>query len=219
MPRKQLKLWGLISRKPRWGLTIRGWLGILLAIVLLFCLALFKLEAFFSYSAPVEAQVLVVESWIGDIPLQGAIAEFQRQPYRLLVTAGSDLRRGQLLSQYKDYAHLSEATLIELGFDPEKIQAIRTPIVDRDRTLNSALAVKKWLKQNEIGLSGINVYSEDVHGRRSWLIYRKVFEPEIQVGVISHPAISYDPKRWWTSSEGFKRTIGECISYLYTLSL
>ena len=219
MPRRQTKLWGLISRQPRWGLTIRGWLGICLAIALLFFLAIFKLEPFLAHSAPVKAEILVVEGWIGDEALKGAIAEFDRQPYELLITAGSDFGRGEYLSEYKNFANLSKSSLIVFGFDPEKIQPIPTPLVERDRTLYSAWAVKQWLQDNKPKVTGINVYSENVHARRSWLVYRKAFEPEIAAGVIAHPALTYDPKRWWASSDGFKRVTGECIAYLYTLFL
>ena len=219
MPRKRTKLWGLVSRQPRWGLTIRGWLGIGLAIALLFFFALFKLEPFFAHSAPVKAEILVVEGWIGDDALKGAIAEFNSKPYELLITAGSDFGRGEYLSEYKNFANLSKSSLIVFGFDPDKIQPIRTPLAKRDRTLNSAGAVKQWLKENKPKVTGINIYSENVHARRSWVVYRKVFEPKIKVGVIAHPALTYDPQRWWASSDGFKRVTGECIAYLYTLFL
>ncbi|MEM6613390.1 MAG: YdcF family protein [Cyanobacteria bacterium P01_C01_bin.72] len=218
MPRRQIKLWGLVSRKPRWGLTIRGWLGFLLAIALLLGLALFRLEPFFAHTAPIKAEVLIVEGWIGDDALKGAICEFESKPYKLIITAGSDFGRGEALTEFKNFANLAKASLIAFGFAPEKIQPIRTPPVQRDRTLNSAKAVKQWLQEN-IQTTGVNIYSENVHARRSWLIYRKVFEPEIKVGVIAHPALSYDPQRWWASSDGFKRVITECISYLYTVFL
>ena len=216
MPKRQVRLWGLISRQSRWGLTVRGWLSILLAIALLFWLLSSKLEPFLASSIPVEAEILVVEGWIGDDALMGAIAEFERKSYELLITTGSDFGRGEFLSEYKDFAHLSQATLITLGLEPEKIQPIRTPRPERDRTLTSAREVKKWLKENEIYPSGINVYSDNVHGRRSWLIYQKVLEPEIEVGVISHPAQNYDPDAWWASSEGFKKVTSETLSYIYT---
>lgn len=216
MPPRKIKLWGLVSRQPRWGLTVRGWSVILLAIALTLWLLLTRLESFFAYSLPVPAEILIVEGWIGDNAIIGAIDEFERKPYELLITAGSNLGRGEYLSEYKDFAHLSEATLITLGFDPEKIQPIPTPTAKRDRTLTSASEVQKWLHNNQIHPTGINIYSDNVHSRRSWLIYQKVFEPEIKVGVISHPAQNYDPKRWWASSVGFKAVTSEILFYIYT---
>lgn len=213
--KKQKKLWGVISYKPRWGLTIWGWLGVFIVWAFLFWLLLFRLESFLSYSQPVDAKVLVVEGWIADEGIMGAIDEFERKPYELMVTAGSPFGRGEYLSEYKDFANLSKATMVTLGFDPDKIQPIPTPEVIRDRTITSAQAVKDWLKQSELDPQAINVYTLDVHGRRTWLLYRQVFEPEITVGIISHPALDYDPDAWWASSQGFRKVVAEGIAYIY----
>lgn len=213
--RKKRLLFGLISYQPRWGLSIRGWLVILLAIALGFYLMLFKLQPFLAYSAPVEAEILVVEGWIGDDGVIGAIAEFERKPYRLLITTGIYLDRGEYLSEYKNFAHLTEATLITLGFDPQNIQPVPTPTAKRDRTLTSAVAVKNWLTKSKLNPQGINVYTDDAHSRRSWLLYKKVLEPEIEVGIIAHPPTKYDAKTWWTSSQGFRTVLSEGLAYIY----
>lgn len=215
MPKKQSKLWGTISYQPRWGLTLRGWSAILLAIAVVFWLLLFKLEPFLAYSTPIDAEILIVEGWIADLGLIGAYEEFQSKPYRLLITAGSDFGRGEYLSEYKNFALLSKATLVELGLEPQKIQPILTPKPERDRTLTSAREVKKWLKNNNIHPQNVNIYTMDVHSRRSWMLYRQVLEPEIKVGVISHPPLTYDPQAWWASSEGFRKILGESLAYLY----
>ena len=215
MPKRQIK-WGLISRQPRWGLTVKGWLGILTAIALAFWLLLFRLQPFLAFTNPIDgAELLIVEGWIRDDGIVGALAEFERKPYELLITAGSDFGRGEYLSQYKDFAHLSSATLITLGLDPQKIQPIPTPPTKRDRTLTSALEVKRWLIQNNLSFKAANVYSQDVHSRRSWLLYSQVLEPEIKVGVIAHPPLDYDPQTWWTSSQGFRSVLSEALAYIY----
>ncbi len=213
--KKETKLWGLISYKPRWGLSIVGWLGILLTLACFFWLLLFKLEPFLAHSAPVEAEILVVEGWIADEGIIGAINEFESKSYELVITAGSPFGRGEYLSEYQDFANLSKATMTTLGFDPDKIQPVKTPKVIRDRTLASAGAVKKWLNKTELDPRAINVYTVDVHSRRTWLLYKKVFEPEITVGIISHPPLDYDPNAWWASSEGFRKVFSEGIAYIY----
>lgn len=220
MPRKQTKLLGLISYQPRWGLTIKGWSLIVVAIAFLFWLLLFRLEPFLAYSAPVNAEILVVEGWIADEGIIGAIDEFERHPYQLMITAGAPFGRGEYLSEYKDFANLAKATMVTLGFPADKIQPIPTPQVIRDRTLTSAGAVKQWLQQSDrYNPQAINVYSIDVHSRRTWFLYRQVFEPEINVGIISHPPLDYNPDAWWTSSEGFRKIFSETIAYIYALLL
>ena len=213
--KKQTKLLGLISYKPRWGLSIWGWLAMLFILASLLWLLFFRLEPFLSYSQPIDAEILVVEGWIADEGIRGAIAEFERHPYKLMITAGSPFGRGEYLSEYRDFANLSKATMIALGFDANKIQPIPTPKVIRDRTLTSASAVKEWLNENKITPKGINVYTIDVHSRRTWLLYKQVLEPEIPTGIISHPPLDYNPNRWWASSEGFRKIFSEGIAYIY----
>jgi hypothetical protein len=209
------KFWGVIDYQPRWGLTIRGWLIVLLGSILAIALMGLKLETFLAYNRPVTADVLVVEGWVGDGSIEGAIVEFARGKYQLLITTGIPLGRGKYLTEYKNFAKLSEATLITLGFDPAKIQAIPTPNVERDRTLASAIAVETWLESSTLQVDAINIYTDDVHARRSWMLYKKVFEPEIAVGAIAHPAVDYDPQFWWASSEGFRKVFSEGIAYIY----
>ncbi len=209
------KLWGFLEYKPRWGLTIQGWIVIFGAILLIFLGLLRNLHPFLAYSMPVKGEVLIVEGWIGDEELKSAITEFSQQNYQLLITTGIPLYRGQYLSEYQNFAQLSAATLTKLGLDPQKIAVVPTPQVQRDRTLTSAIAVKQWLTKQNLDITGINVYSSGVHSRRSWLLYKKVFEPTIQVGVIAHQPTSYDANVWWQSSEGVKSIISEAIGYIY----
>lgn len=208
-------LGGLIDYQPRWGLTIKGWFAVLFASILAIALVLFRLQAFLAYTNPIAADVLVVEGWLGDRAIEAAIVEFNRRPYKLLITTGIPLSRGEYLTEYKNFAQLSEATLIALGFDPDKIQAVPTPNAERDRTFASAIAVRNWLKQSNLDIDAINVYTDDVHSRRSWLLFKKALKPEIAVGAIAHPPPDYDPKFWWTSSAGCRTVLAEGIAYIY----
>jgi hypothetical protein len=205
----------LISYKPRWGLTLQGWLVILLFLAGLIIFTLVNLQPFLAYSNPVKADALVVEGWIGDDALKGAIAEFAQNDYQVLITTGVPLARGEYLSEYKNFAQLSAATLISFGFNREKLLIIPTPQTKKDRTLTSALAVQQWLKNSPLKIKAINVYSYDVHSRRSWLLYQQVFAPDIQVGAIAYPAVDYDPKSWWSFSQGVRVVISEAIAYFY----
>jgi hypothetical protein len=213
--RKTQKIWWLIEYKPRWGLTIQGWLLILLLTSTAILLIGSKLQHFLAYSAPVKAEVLVVEGWIDDEGLLGASAEFQQKNYQFLITTGTPLTRGAYLSEYKSFAQLSAATLISLGFDGDKLIIIPTPAVKKDRTLAGAIAVKQWLENNNVKITGMNIYSDDVHTRRTWLLFRKAIPPNIQVGAIAHPSIRYDAKSWWTSSEGVRKVLSELLAYCY----
>jgi len=64
-------------------------------------------------------------------------------------------------------------------------------------------------------VKSINLVTFDVHARRSWIIFKQTLAPEIQVGVIATESLSYNPKHWWTSSEGVRSIIAETIAYIY----
>lgn len=209
------KLWCLISYQPRWGLTLKGWLLIILSFISISIFLGFNIYSFLAPVAPIDAEALVVEGWIDDDGIKGAIAHFRQKNYQILITTGTPLGRGSYLSEYKNFAQLSAATAVELGFDENKIAIVPTPPVDRDRTLASAMAVKQWLQQNKPQITAINVYSKGVHGRRSWLLYREAFNPEMKVGIFSHTPVSYNTRSWWKSSEGARETISEAIAYVY----
>jgi hypothetical protein len=209
------KLWSLISYQPRWGLTLKGWLLIILSFMSISIFLGFNIYSFLAPVAPIDAEALVVEGWIDDDGIKGAIAHFKQQNYQILITTGTPLGRGSYLSEYKNFAQLSAATAVKLGFDENKIAIVPTPSVTHDRTLASAMAVKQWLQQNKPQIKAINVYSKGVHGRRSWLLYREALNPEMKVGIISHTPISYNARSWWKSSEGARETISEAIAYIY----
>ena len=209
------KLWSLISYQPRWGLTLKGWLLTICSFMAITIFLGFNIYSFLAPVAPIKAEALVVEGWIDDDGIKSAIAHFQQQDYQILITTGTPLTRGSYLSEYQNFAQLSAATAVKLGFDRGKIAIVPTPPIERDRTLASAIAVKQWLQQNQPQITAINVYSKGVHGRRSWLLYREALKPEIKVGIISHTPTSYDARSWWKSSEGARETLSEAIAYVY----
>ena len=60
-------------------------------------------------------------------------------------------------------------------------------INDRDRTCSAALALRNWFREHHAGVQSINVVTEDVHARRSRLLFQKAFGPGVNVGIISIP--------------------------------
>ncbi|MDJ0511735.1 MAG: ElyC/SanA/YdcF family protein [Crocosphaera sp.] len=208
------KFWGLVEYKPQWGLTLRGWLFVLfLLLSIIICCGL-SIHPFLRVSQPLDTEVMVVEGWVRDEVIQGAIAEFQDKNYRLMITTGDELGRGKYLSEYKNFANLAAATAIALGLDSSQVVAVPNMKVAINRTAASAEAVKQWLMASDLTVNTINLYSYDVHTRRSWLIFRRILEPEIKVGVIPFPS-SYYGRAWWQTSEGVKSVILETMSYVY----
>lgn len=205
----------LIQRKEIWLPTIQGWLFILVFFMALMLFTANHIHRFLAPNFPLKADVLVVEGWIEDYALESAMKEFQQGGYQKLITTGTPLEQGYYLSEYKTTAELAAATLIALGFAPEQLVTVPAPKVLRNRTAASAVALGEWISQSKLNIKSINLYSSDVHARRSWLLFKQALAPQIQVGVISVDSDSYNPKQWWIYSAGVRSIISEAIAYFY----
>lgn len=205
----------LFSRKERWGLTLPGW-GLLLIIILLPLYLLFI--NLYDILAPVEREktdILVLEGFISDYVLQGAINEFRQNNYELLITTGTPLEYGDLLAPYRNTAIVAGKSLLRLGFDSTKLVMIGTDEIRNDRTYNSAIRLKFWLKSNRPDTKAINLMTMSVHGGRSRLLFQAALGDSIKTGIISMPNFYYGRHSWWKSSKGFRETMNEAIGYFY----
>ncbi|NEQ73865.1 MAG: hypothetical protein F6K23_12880 [Okeania sp. SIO2C9] len=206
----------LLQWQQKLILTIQVWILIIGLIIFLIAICCFNIYSFLALTSPIEADILIVEGWMSDYAVKLAIAEFQQGAYQKLITTGSPIGKGYYLSEYNNFAELTAATLIALGVDPDRVVAIPTPQVVKYRTAASAIAVKEWLATSHLKVDSINIYTLGPHARRSWMIYRNIFSPDMQVGVIALEPKGYNPDRWWQSSAGMRTVVGEAIAYFYT---
>ena len=206
---------GLIHRQEVWVLTVQGWLVTLGCIATLMLFLLTHVHSFLAVNSPIKADVLIVEGWIPDYAIEQAMVEFKSGGYKKLITTGVPVELGSYLAQYKNAAEISAATLRKLGFEQDKLVAVPAPNVIRNRTYASAVALRQWLASSDLKIKSVNLYTFDVHTRRSWLIFKEALAPEIQVGVIAVKSYNYAPNQWWISSEGVRSIISEMIAYIY----
>ncbi|HBB30514.1 MAG TPA: cytosine deaminase [Cyanobacteria bacterium UBA9273] len=178
-------------------------------------ITLANIYPFLAVNSPIAADVLVVEGWLPDYAIKGAISEFNRGSYRKLITTGIPLPKGYYLAEYKSFAELSAATLLALGFNQEQLVAIPASNVIQHRTYTTAVALREWLLTSDLNVKSINLYTYGPHTRRSWIIFKAVLAPEIKVGAIAAQPQEYDAQAWWQSSEGVRTVIGEAIAYIY----
>ena len=59
-----------------------------------------------------------------DYALKSAIGEFEKGGYQKIMTTGLPVEVGFYLAQYKTFAELSAATLLEMGLAPDKVVAV-----------------------------------------------------------------------------------------------
>lgn len=211
---KKLKI-RLIHRKEVWALTAQGWGITLFCLISLAAFAFSNIYPFLAVNSPIAADVLVVEGWVPDRVLEGALAEFRRGSYRKLIATGLPLSLGYYLSEYKSFAEIAAATLMALGLEKEQVVAVPAPNAIQNRTYTSAVALKEWLLTSDLKVSAINVYTLGPHARRSRFIFEKVLAPDIGVGAIAAEPIDYNSKTWWKSSEGVRTVIFESIACIY----
>ncbi len=204
-----------IEKKSRFRLTKRDWALLIISIAGLIFGFVSSIHPFLAIDKPIDSNILVVEGWIPDYALKQAIKEFKSNNYSLLITTGGPLLKGYHLSHYKTEAEIGAAIIKNFGFDEEKIIAIPAPYVIKDRTYNSAKALKEWIANSDQNIKTINLFSLGAHSRRSWILFKKALGDSIQVGIISADDFSYDPEHWWKSSDGVRTVLSEVIAYIY----
>jgi len=88
-------------------------------------------------------------------------------------------------------------------------------VSQRDRTYNSALALKEWCIQSGNTLASFNLLSAGPHARRSYMLFRRALGPKMAIGIVSLKSVDDETMNWWQTSAGVRNVIGECLAYLY----
>jgi uncharacterized SAM-binding protein YcdF (DUF218 family) len=211
-----LKFWGMFTRRERWGLSWRG--GVVMAsVVLVGGLGLIlDIHPFLAVTHRTNAKILVVEGWIHDYGIDAAVQEFKTGDYERVYTTGGPVPGiGASSSVYDTEAHRTAGLLKEAGIPAGDVQSVPSCFVGRDRTYNSAVALRNWFQDHNLQVHSINVLTEDAHARRTRLLFQEALGPGVEVGIISVPNPDYNARRWWRSSEGVREVVGEAVAYVY----
>jgi len=210
------RLWGLISRRERWGLAIRGWLALAALVAAATTALALGIHPLLSVTTRIASSVLVVEGWVNPFGIEGAVREFTDGGYtEVLVTGGPVFGIGLYRNDFQTTASVGADNLRATGLPPAGVTPVPARARSRDRTYGAALALGAWLKRERPAVRSINVLTEGCHGRRTRLLYRKALGPEFEVGIISVPNPDYEPRRWWHYSEGVREVLGEFTAYVY----
>nr|WKN37774.1 carbohydrate-binding domain-containing protein [Tunicatimonas sp. TK19036] len=117
-----------------------------------------------------------------------------------------------LRTDYSGSAEEASAFLIKHGVDRHRLHTLTAPRVDYERTYASVLEVKKFLPDS---VTAINVFSESVHSRRSWLVYQKTLDDSFNVGIIAAASPHELPDSWWVQSGSRNYVLLQLAKYLY----
>ena len=210
------KLWGIVIRKERWGLSWRGWLIVVLLGLTTTALFVLNVESFLAETHRVNSNILVVEGWIHEYAMQGAVQEFQTGSYeRIFTTGGPITGSGHYINDYHTNASVGADELQKLGAPGDIVQMVPSKVMNRDRTYGSAVALREWFREHDMAVKSLNVVTEDTHARRTRLLFEKALGKGVAVGIIGVPNPDYDAKCWWRYSEGVKDVVSEGFAYLY----
>jgi len=174
---------------------------------------------FLAVTRPVEAPVLVVEGWVWDKPaMREAAAEFKKGGYECVICVGGpEDRSGRACPA--NCAVLAASSLIDLGIDRRYVHVVSLNSSAHQRTLGAARATSEWLRKDRPNTAALNVFTLGTHARKSWLLFKKVFGGEADVGIISGTESAYPVKYWWTSRTGVYLVIRNTMGYLYALAI
>ena len=161
-----------------------------------------------------DAQVLVVEGWIGLAGMRAASVEFQQGGYHHIVTTGG-LTSARWSERRWNYADMAQHELVSAGVAPERILVARATDADSQRTRASAVAVWRTLAAADVRPAAVNIFTLGVHARRSRLVFVKTASPDTQVGVIAWMPPEFAATPWWQSSERTKELVVETVSYIF----
>jgi len=216
VPQIKRKLFGLLTRKERWGLSARGWL-VLVSIVVFGGLGwALNVHAFLAPTRRTDTKILVVEGWIRQFALKQAVAEIQAGHYQKIFTTGGPIAGTDgATNDFNTSASVGAEWLIRAGAPAELVQMVPSHVTGRDRTYSSALALREWFRTNNVAVTNFNLLSEDVHSRRSWLLFQEAFGKTPDIGIIAVQNPDYEPGRWWRYSEGVREILAESIAYVY----
>lgn len=206
---------GLLQRRQCIVPTWRGWLLLLLVVGVAGVIVARGLYAFLAINDPLPGDVLVIEGWSSDETIGRAADEYLHGNYKRICLTGGPIEVGNALREHKTYAEYAKAMCLKLGIPAEAMTAIPAPPVDRDRSYASALAILKWMGEQGVLDSKINIAGNGAHSRRTRLVYEKAFGPGVRIGISNGEETSFDAKAWWKTSQGFRVVVSESIAYLY----
>ncbi len=209
-------LFGLINRRERWGISLRGWVVILAVFGVASWWMVTHAYSFLAVTRRVDTRILVVEGWVGQHTIRGAAKEFVAGGYdQVYATGGPVNGLGGYVNDFQTSASVGAGLLRGAGVPTDRVRMVPSRVMARDRTYSAAVALREWFRERGMEVTSFNVLTQEAHGRRSLLLNEMAFGEGVEIGVISIPNPDYDGSRWWRSSEGVREVLSETIAYLY----
>jgi len=210
------KAGGLLVRKTGWHLSWCAKLLVLMIVIIVGLAAARFVHPFLAVTQRSGGQLLVVEGWIPTHTLKQAAAEYESGHYQhVLVVRGTVDNLGNQYDSGRHDGEYAAKFLVQYGVPQESVKTLFFPLLPKDRTFQTALAVKHWLAEQSTAVKSMDVMTVGPHARRSRLLFEKAFGENVVIGIVALENSAYDAGHWWRSSEGVREVIGETIAYGY----
>lgn len=195
--------------------TVWGGLLLVLAAAIAAVFLVHNLHPFLAVTEPVGAKLLVVEGWMDPKGLDQAVAAFHAGRYERVVTTGGPIESWPKPPQ-ATYAELAADYLKRHGLADVPVTAVPAPALAQERTYRSAVLVREWARQSGVALAALDVYSSGTHARRSRLLYRLAFGPQVGIGVHAARSSDYDGRTWWRTGTGARDVLEQAVQLFWT---
>jgi hypothetical protein len=202
-------------RREIWLPTIWGWLALLLVGGAISAIVASSLHSFLALTRPVGARILAVEGWMEPEGLDQAIITFHAKGYEQIVTSGGPIQSWPEQRHHATYADLAAEYLRHHGIRDASVTAVPSPESARNRTYLSAVMIREWAKRSGLAIDSLDVFSWDVHARRSRILYQLAFGPHVRVGVYAARSQEYDGDAWWQTSVGAKAVFEQTFGLIW----
>src|SRR5205814_4029949 len=156
------KLWGIVTRKERWGLAWRGWLLVTSAGLAAAYFVFLNVRPFLAVTHRVNTNILVVEGAVQRYTLRGGAEEFKNGSYeRIFTTGGPENGNGGYTNDYNTSASVAADSLEKFGVPGDLVQMVPSHVFARERTYSSAVALRDWFRDRNLSIHSFNVLTQD----------------------------------------------------------
>lgn len=162
--------------------------------------------SYLSLNRPEKAEVLVIEGWLGNRMFKEAAAEFWRGKYSLCLVIGKTRSSRSPIR-----------VLIGFGVDSVAVKFADAETKKGHSTYHIAIAARQWLQTNYPEISTLNVFTAGPHGRKSWILFKRVFGPDYSVGVVSCSIERSDDEQWSGRKQKLRTLIKYVTGYFYAM--
>ncbi len=203
----------LFKRRQVWLPTFFGFCVIAIVLTIVTFFVLRNVATFLALNRPVSGKYLIVEGWVDRVSLLRALRIYHKGKYQALITTGGPVL-GIDKPDYKTHAESAAAFIRKQGFDNSLLSVVPAPASAQDRTFLSAVMVREWFVANKIGLVSMDVFSDGVHARRTYLLYKMAFSDQVKIGIISAPPNGFKLRQWWKTSLGARTVFSELLGFV-----